>query len=170
MTNRAPAPCNHLATFAHLRAQLNRRFHELDFAWTPCLADDYLHNDPEAKRSEARHLHEGSISPVAFLYAGRNEAVMASRATPDTVAERVDVHYSPALRAVRVACRDHQAHAAKIAATDGDQRGVWQSQRDLATRDWDRALGVAAALEELADVLGVALTEDRRGHLPAQRR
>lgn len=97
------------------------------------------------------------------------DPMMASQATPETVGERVDAHYAAALQAVRLAARDYQAHTAKIGA-HGTERGVWQVQRDLAARDWDRALGATAALEELADVLGVALTDDRRRRLPLQRR
>lgn len=88
--------------------------------------------------------------------------MMAGQVTPETAAERVEAHDSAALQAVRVACRDHQAHATKI--DDGERGGGGQAQRDLAARDRNRALGAAAALEELADVLGVALTEDRRRH------
>lgn len=95
---------------------------------------------------------------------------MASETTPETVGERVDAHYAAALQAVRLAARDYQAHAAQIAAAHGTERGVWQAQRDVAARDWDWALGAAAALEELADVLGVALTDDHRRRLPPQRR
>lgn len=68
--------------------------------------------------------------------------MMASETTPETVAERVNAHYAAA----------------------------WEGQRDLVARDWDGALGAAAALEQLADVLGVAFTEDRRRHLPRQLR
>ncbi len=67
--------------------------------------------------------------------------MMASEATPAIVAERVDVHYAAARPAVRVAARDDQAHAAKVAAAHGGERGVWQAQRDVAARDWDWALG-----------------------------
>ena len=61
--------------------------------------------------------------------------MMATDAPPEIVAERIDAHYAPALQAVRVACRDHQAQAAKIDATDGAERCFWQAQRDLAARD-----------------------------------
>lgn len=60
-----------LATFSQLRAGLADRFQELDFAWIPYLAWEYLHDDAAATESEHALLDRRELSPVAFRYAGR---------------------------------------------------------------------------------------------------
>lgn len=60
-----------LATFSQLRARLADRFQELEFAWIPYLAWEYLHDDAAATESEHALLARHELSPVAFRYAGR---------------------------------------------------------------------------------------------------
>lgn len=60
-----------LATFSQLRAGLADRFQELEFAWIPHLAWEYLHGDAAATEAEHALLDRHELSPVAFRYVGR---------------------------------------------------------------------------------------------------
>lgn len=82
--------------------------------------------------------------------------------TTNSTADVLDAHYEAALQAIRLAARDYEAHTTKAAETTGRERGVWGAQRDMAAREWERALGAADAIEGLADALGVDLAHDRR--------
>jgi SAM-dependent methyltransferase len=60
-----------LATYPAVRRRLDSGFTELAFAWVPYLAEEYLHDDPAARRAEEDLLRRGEIRAVSFFYAAR---------------------------------------------------------------------------------------------------
>lgn len=82
--------------------------------------------------------------------------------TTTHTAETLNIHYDRARAAIDAHRRGHDRHREAAAATDGADRGRSQAQADMAAREWERALGAADAIEQLADALGVDLAHDRR--------
>lgn len=82
--------------------------------------------------------------------------------TTHTTADVLDAHYDAARQAIRQAREAHERHSQAARATNGADRGALQAHADIAVREWERALGAAAAIEALADALGVDLEHDRR--------
>lgn len=88
-------------------------------------------------------------------------------ATTDSTADVLDglsLQARTAISEHRDAYEHH--HAAARAAHDPETAGREQAVVDAAMTAWNRALGSAAAIEQVADALGVDLANDRRRHLP----
>lgn len=84
---------------------------------------------------------------------------------PDT-ARVLNAHYDAARHAIHEHRTAHEGYRERErrarAAGDDDTAGREGACAVLAAREWDRALGAARALEQLADSLEVALANDRR--------
>lgn len=93
---------------------------------------------------------------------------------PKDVAGILNDHYTKA-RAKVTATRQRYEHHADEAIRERDQgdaiaSGEHQGKALRQHKNWTFGLGAVAALERLADELGVPLDDDRRPHLPAENR
>lgn len=85
---------------------------------------------------------------------------------PDTVIRALDDHYDCARAAIHQHRTAHESYRdrERRARDAGDDEGAGREgvYADTSARQWQRALGAAEALEQLADALNVALANDRR--------